>query len=151
MADIPAVLNDLGNMAMTALGGLTFDKVMAEFEKTKTGSTNGIVGNSGVNTTNVNAVNSNTTNSSLNNTNNTNVNNVTPPIPQELNLNEKVTVDVNVNLDPASKDQALTSLMNQALTKFFGPEGGNQNIAFVLNEIEKQKTQNNLVQSNVPQ
>lgn len=149
MADIPAVLADLGNMATTALGGLTFDKIMAEFEKTNPGAS-AAMGTSGANTTNVNAINSNTTNSSLNNTNNTNVNNVTPPIPQELNLNEKVTVDVNVNLDPASKDQALTSLMNQALTKFFGPEGGNQNIAFVLNEIEKQKTQNNLVQSNVP-
>jgi hypothetical protein len=149
MADIPGVLTEIGNMAMTALGGLTFDKIMSEFEKTNPGAS-AAMGTSGANTTNVNAINSNTTNSSLNNTNNTNVNNVTPPQPQELNLNEKVTVDVNVNLDPASKDQALTSLMNQALTKFFGPEGGNQNIAFVLNEIEKQKTQNGLVQSNVP-
>ena len=69
--------------------------------------------------------------------------------PQEVTLNEKVDVNVNVTLDPALKDQALKSLMDMALTKYFGPEGGNENISYVLNEMAKQKTQNNLVQSNV--
>jgi hypothetical protein len=110
------------------------------------GGTNSSTVNSSVNSNSVNTSNSNSINSSVNNTNSSNA-----PIPQELNLNEKVTVDLNVNLDPAAKDQALTYLINQELTKFFSNDGGNKNIAFVLNEIAKQKTQNNLVQSNVPQ
>lgn len=150
VSDIPGVFSEIGTMATNSMGGLTFESMMAKLEELKPGSTKGIVGTSGVNTTNVNSVNANTTNSNLNNINNTNVNNVTPPKPQELNLNENVKIDLNVNLDQASKDQALTNLMYTALEKFFSPEGGSKNIAFVLNEIEKQKTQNNLVQSNVP-
>jgi hypothetical protein len=141
----------LTNLDITKLKSLGSD-VLTKIMGTSVNGTN--VGGGGTNSSTVNSsVNSNSVNSSNLNSVNSNVNNINnsnTPKPQELNLNEKVTVDVNVNLDPAAKDQALTYLINQELTKFFGPEGGNKNIAFVLDEIAKQKTQNNLVQSNVP-
>lgn len=141
---------------LTSMGGDIFNKIMGM-------TTNGTnIGGGGTNaspasTSSINSSSVNATTSSSNsvisnsNTNNTsNVNNINEPKPQELNLNENVKIDLNVTLDPAAKDQALTFLINQELTKFFSNDGGNKNIAFVLNEIAKQKTQNNLVQSNVP-
>lgn len=141
---------------LTSMGGDIFDKIMGM-------ATNGSnIGGGGTNaspasTSSINSSSVNATTSSSNsvisnsNTNNTsNVNNINEPKPQELNLNENVKIDLNVTLDPSAKDQALTFLINQELTKFFSNDGGNKNIAFVLNEIAKQKTQNNLVQSNVP-
>jgi hypothetical protein len=145
------LLTNLDITKLKSLGGDVLTKIMG----TSVNGTN--VGGGGTNSSTVNSsVNSNITNTSLSNSNSVNsslnnTDNLNAPKPQELNLNEKVTVDVNVNLDPAAKDQALTYLINQELTKFFSNDGGNKNIAFVLNEIAKQKTQNNLVQSNVPQ
>lgn len=141
---------------LTSMGGDLLSKIMGMSTNAVNvggGGTNSSILNSSVNTNTTNTAlsNSNSVNSSLNNSSISNTDNLNAPKPQELNLNEKVTVDVNVNLDPAAKDQALTYLINQELTKFFSNDGGNKNIAFVLNEMAKQKTQNNLVQSNVPE
>lgn len=142
---ISDLLTNLDITKLTSSGSDLLTKIMGtSVNGTNVGGTNSSTVNSSVNSNSVNTSNSNSVNSSVNNTNNSNA-----PKPQELTLNEKVDVNVNVTLDPASKDQALTSLMDQALTKYFGPEGGNQNISYVLDQMAKQKTQNNLVQSNV--
>ena len=138
---------------LTGLGTEILNKVMGTSTNVANvggGGTNSSIVNSSVsNTTNASLSNSNSVNSSLNNSSILNTDNSNALKPQEVTLNEKVDVNVNVTLDPALKDQALKSLMDQALTKYFGPEGGNENISYVLNEMAKQKTQNNLVQSNV--
>ena len=138
---------------LTGLGTKILNKVMGTSTNVANvggGGTNSSIVNSSVsNTTNASLSNSNSVNSSLNNSSILNTDNSNTLKPQEVTLNEKVDVNVNVTLDPALKDQALKSLMDQALTKYFGPEGGNENISYVLNEMAKQKTQNNLVQSNV--
>ena len=141
---ISDLLTNLDITKLTSSGSDLLTKIMGtSVNGTNVGGTNSSV-NSSVNSNSVNTSNLNSVNSSVNNTNNTNA-----LKPQEVTLNEKVDVNVNVTLDPALKDQALKSLMDQALTKYFGPEGGNENISYVLNEMAKQKTQNNLVQSNV--
>ena len=138
---------------LTGLGTEILNKVMGTSTNVANvggGGTNSSIVNSSVsNTTNASLSNSNSVNSSLNNSSILNTDNSNALKPQEVTLNEKVDVNVNVTLDPALKDQALKSLMDMALTKYFGPEGGNENISYVLNEMAKQKTQNNLVQSNV--
>ena len=138
---------------LTGLGTKFLNKVMGtstNVDNVGGGGTNSSIVNSSVsNTTNASLSNSNSVNSSLNNSSILNTDNSNALKPQEVTLNEKVDVNVNVTLDPALKDQALKSLMDMALTKYFGPEGGNENISYVLNEMAKQKTQNNLVQSNV--
>jgi hypothetical protein len=138
---------------LTGLGTEVLNKVMGTSTNVANvggGGTNSSMVNSSVsNTTNASLSNSNSVNSSLNNSSILNTDNSNALKPQEVTLNEKVDVNVNVTLDPALKDQALKSLMDMALTKYFGPEGGNENISYVLNEMAKQKTQNNLVQSNV--
>ena len=138
---------------LTGLGTKILNKVMGTSTNVANvggGGTNSSIVNSSVsNTTNASLSNSNSVNSSLNNSSILNTDNSNTLKPQEVTLNEKVDVNVNVTLDPALKDQALKSLMDMALTKYFGPEGGNENISYVLNEMAKQKTQNNLVQSNV--
>ena len=138
---------------LTGLGTKVLNKVMGTSTNVANvggGGTNSSIVNSSVsNTTNASLSNSNSVNSSLNNSSILNTDNSNALKPQEVTLNEKVDVNVNVTLDPALKDQALKSLMDMALTKYFGPEGGNENISYVLNEMAKQKTQNNLVQSNV--
>ena len=138
---------------LTGLGTKILNKVMGTSTNVANvggGGTNSSIVNSSVsNTTNASLSNSNSVNSSLNNSSILNTDNSNALKPQEVTLNEKVDVNVNVTLDPALKDQALKSLMDMALTKYFGPEGGNENISYVLNEMAKQKTQNNLVQSNV--
>jgi hypothetical protein len=138
---------------LTGLGTEVLNKVMGTSTNVANvggGGTNSSIVNSSVsNTTNASLSNSNSVNSSLNNSSILNTDNSNALKPQEVTLNEKVDVNVNVTLDPALKDQALKSLMDMALTKYFGPEGGNENISYVLNEMAKQKTQNNLVQSNV--
>ena len=146
-------LKDFDLDKLTGLGTKILNKVMGTSTNVANvggGGTNSSIVNSSVsNTTNASLSNSNSVNSSLNNSSILNTDNSNALKPQEVTLNEKVDVNVNVTLDPALKDQALKSLMDMALTKYFGPEGGNENISYVLNEMAKQKTQNNLVQSNV--
>ena len=146
-------LKDFDLDKLTGLGTKVLNKVMGtstNVDNVGGGGTNSSIVNSSVsNTTNASLSNSNSVNSSLNNSSILNTDNSNALKPQEVTLNEKVDVNVNVTLDPALKDQALKSLMDMALTKYFGPEGGNENISYVLNEMAKQKTQNNLVQSNV--
>ena len=146
-------LKDFDLDKLTGLGTKVLNKVMGTSTNVANvggGGTNSSIVNSSVsNTTNASLSNSNSVNSSLNNSSILNTDNSNALKPQEVTLNEKVDVNVNVTLDPALKDQALKSLMDMALTKYFGPEGGNENISYVLNEMAKQKTQNNLVQSNV--
>ena len=62
-----------------------------------------------------------------------------------LEINENVNIDLNVKLDPDSKNQALTELMTRALTEYF--EGGNNttNINMVLDQLNKLKTGNGLI------
>jgi hypothetical protein len=62
-----------------------------------------------------------------------------------LEINENVKIDLNVKLDPDSKNQALTELMTKALTEYF--EGGNNttNINMVLDQLNKLKTGNGLI------
>jgi len=62
-----------------------------------------------------------------------------------LEINENVKIDLNVKLDPDSKNQALTDLMTRALTEYF--EGGNNttNINMILDQMSKLKTGNGLI------
>jgi hypothetical protein len=62
-----------------------------------------------------------------------------------LEINENVKIDLNVKLDPDSKNQALTDLMTRALTEYF--EGGNNttNINMILDQMNKHKTGNGLI------
>jgi DNA-directed RNA polymerase subunit E'/Rpb7 len=62
-----------------------------------------------------------------------------------LEINENVKIDLNVKLDPDSKNQALTELMSRALTEYF--EGGKNttNINMVLDQLNKLKTGNGLI------
>jgi hypothetical protein len=66
-----------------------------------------------------------------------------------LTIDEKIKVDINVNLDPSVKNQALTELMTTAITQYF--EGGDNtpNVKMVLDEIKKQKELQGLIVAKV--
>ena len=57
-----------------------------------------------------------------------------------LQILEEIKVDLNVKLDPDSKNQALTQLMTQALEEFFTGGQNKQNVDIIKTELEKQQT-----------
>ena len=71
------------------------------------------------------------------NINNNNLNKVefTP-----LTIDEKLKVDINVVLDPDSKNQALSTLMTQALESFFSGGDNKTNVNMVKKSLEDDKT-----------
>ena len=69
---------------------------------------------------------------------------------QPIDINEKVEVTVNVNLDPSSKDQALSDLMTKAVKEYF--EGGQNktNVTMVLDQLNNLKDKQGLLVAGSP-
>lgn len=130
--DFSTITDTLGNLFNSGLGGLT-----------------NLFGMGGSETDPLSNFNANT--ETFNNTVQTFTNQITNIKEmgkiefKPLEINENVKIDLNVKLDPDSKNQALTELMSRALTEYF--EGGKNttNINMVLDQLNKLKTGNGLI------
>jgi hypothetical protein len=69
----------------------------------------------------------------------TNVVSTQPKEFKPIDINEKIEVTLNVNLDPNSKNQALSDLMTRALEEYFNGGQNNTNIKMILDEMNKNK------------
>jgi hypothetical protein len=107
------ILNVLGGLGM---GGSTDDPLTVYNQKINQANTNNQIQNTNINNQNKNIVF------------------------DPLQILEEIKLDLNVKLDPDSKNQALTQLMTQALEEFFKGGQNKQNVDIIKTELEKQQT-----------
>jgi hypothetical protein len=96
----------------------------------------------------------NQTNTSIARTNVQNLNTITTPNTIEvkpIDINEKLDVNITVNLDPSIKDQRLTDIATDAVNKWFTGGDSAKHIEIITNALAEKISQNSMVAANVKQ
>ena len=94
------------------------------------------------------------TNTSIARTNVQNLNTIATPNTIEvkpIDINEKLDVNITVNLDPSIKDQRLTDIATDAVNKWFTGGDSAKHIEIITNALAEKISQNSMVAANVKQ
>ena len=93
------------------------------------------------------------TNTSIARTNVQNLNTITTPNAIEIkpiDINEKLDINITVNLDPSIKDQRLTDLAKEAVNRYFTDGDSAKHLKIVQDAVDLAKSADKMVVSNIP-
>jgi hypothetical protein len=147
MNDLLGMFTDVGSSLLDYFKTSGNSGMMNDLEKMKSNFTGGASPSSTSNPSPSNVSNSSvstnnnvSTNNSTNSNANTNINNNASNTSSNINLSNKV--DLNVTMDPAIRNDALTTLMSNAITEYYKDPSKMAEFIKKINDIQ---TNNNLI------
>lgn len=148
--DLLGLFTDVGSGLLDYFTNSGNSGIMGDLDKMKSFFNNGGTNNTpntnnpsiipNISNSSVSTNNNVSTNSNTNTNANTNVNNNTNNTSSNINLSNKV--DLNVTMDPAIRNEALTTLMSDAIRKYYEDPSKMSEFIKKINDIQ---TNNNLI------